>query len=202
MNVIIFLRSLKRKICTFFNCLRSGLPYDSTWYIVGRIVILRYSLVARMLGLRKSGQIIIGKGFVCKNKVSSNTIGLIQPTVLNVILPDSKIVIGNNVGISGSTINATRSVSIGNNVLIGSGSIITDTDSHPILPEDRLFHPERTKSKPVIIEDNVLIGTRCIILKGVVIGKDSVIGAGSVVTKNIPPRSVACGNPAVVVKSI
>jgi len=49
---------------------------------------------------------------------------------------------------------------------------------------------------PIIIEDNVWIGTNCIILKGVTIGSGSIIGAGSVVTKNVPPNEIWCGSPA------
>lgn len=57
--------------------------------------------------------------------------------MFNIATSGSKIQIGNNVGISGSTINATKSITIGNNVLIGSGCLITDTDSHPLHYEDR-----------------------------------------------------------------
>lgn len=56
------------------------------------------------------------------------------------------------------------------------------------------------KTAPIVIEDDVLIGTRCIILKGVTIGARSVIGSGSVVTKSIPPDCIAVGNPCRVIK--
>lgn len=58
------------------------------------------------------------------------------------------------------------------------------------------------KTAPIVIEDDVLIGTRCIILKGVTIGARSVIGGGSVVTKSIPPDCIAAGNPCKVIKFI
>ena len=94
-------------------------------------------------------------------------------------------------------------IKIGNNVLIGSGCLITDTDSHPLKWDDRLRNDDsKTKSKPIIIEDNVFIGARSIILKGVTIGYGSVIGAGSVVTQSIPPNVVACGNPAKIIKKL
>ena len=57
-----------------------------------------------------------------------------------------------------------------------------------------------TKSKAIIINDDVLIGSSCIILKGVHIGAHSIIGAGSVVTKDIPENCIAAGNPCKVVK--
>lgn len=56
------------------------------------------------------------------------------------------------------------------------------------------------KTAPIVIEDDVLIGTRCIILKGVTIGARSVIGSGSIVTKSIPPDCIAAGNPCKVIR--
>ena len=88
-------------------------------------------------------------------------------------------------------------------MLIGSGCLITDTDSHPLNWEDRLHNDDsKTKSKPIIIEDNVFIGARSIVLKGVTIGRGSVIGAGSVVIHSVPSNVVACGNPARVIKKL
>ena len=82
--------------------------------------------------------------------------------------------------------------------------IIMDSDAHSINYKDRrdsLGLDKKNKiDKPIIIEDDVLIGTRCIIMKGVTIGARSIIGAGSVVTKDIPPYSVAVGVPAKVIK--
>lgn len=149
----------------------------------------------------KNGTLAIGKNFKCNNKIKSNSIGLIQPCVFNIATAGAEILIGNNVGISGATINATKSIKIGDNVLIGSGCIITDTDSHPIGWEDRINNNNyKTISKPIVICDNVFIGARSFIMKGVTIGKNSVIGAGSVVTKSIPENCIAGGNPAKVIK--
>ena len=86
--------------------------------------------------------------------------------------------------------------------MIGSGCIITDTDSHPIRWQDRLDNPNSTVSKPIVIEDNVFIGARSIILKGVTIGFGSVVGAGSVVSKDVPKNVIVCGNPAKIVKHL
>lgn len=186
---------------TFCNSMRSGISFDSTHRIVGRIRIIKKSWFIRLMTGEKNGTIIIGKNFKCNNKIKSNSIGLIQPCVFNMATAGTEIVIGDNVGISGSTINATKSIKIGNNVLVGSGCIITDTDSHPIDWQDRINNlNEKTESSPIVIEDNVFIGARSIILKGVTIGKNSVIGAGSVVTKSIPENCIAGGNPAKVIK--
>ena len=113
--------------------------------------------------------------------------------------------IGNNVGVSSSCIWCSKSVTIGNNVKIGSGCIILDTDSHSLdfmdRRESRLDHTN-TNRQPIVIEDDVLIGTHSIILKGVTIGARSIIGAGSVVTKDIPSDCIAAGNPCRVIKRI
>jgi maltose O-acetyltransferase len=95
----------------------------------------------------------------------------------------------------GADICATGLVRIGSDCLIGTHVIILDNHFHAL--EDRRTVPE---PRPVVIEDRVWIGNRVTILPGVAIGHDSVIGAGSVVTRDVPSRSVAVGNPARVVK--
>jgi acetyltransferase-like isoleucine patch superfamily enzyme len=99
----------------------------------------------------------------------------------------------------GSAIGATQLIRIGPRCAIGSHAIIIDNDFHTIDPEQRYDVPP---SAPIILEENVWLGARVTVLRGVTIGAHSVIGAGSVVTRNIPSRSVAVGLPARVVKSI
>jgi acetyltransferase-like isoleucine patch superfamily enzyme len=186
-------------IPTFYYSLMSGIPYDYSHVIKGRIRIIRRHFYYP--GYKNRGTISIGKNFTCNNKLTSNSIGLIQPCIFNISALNSKIIIGDNVGISGSTIKATASITIGNNVLIGSGCLISDNDSHPIHYQDRILgNNNKTKSCPIKIKDNVFIGARSIILKGITIGEGAVIGAGSVVSKDVPPLSIVCGNPAKVVK--
>jgi maltose O-acetyltransferase len=121
------------------------------------------------------------------------------------------ISLGNNVIIN---INCTfvdcNMIEIGNNVLISSNVQIY-TATHPVEMQERLVegwveHEEtpyfRTYALPVKIEDNVWIGGGVIILPGTTIGRNSVIGAGSIVTKSVPENSVAFGNPCRVVRSI
>lgn len=107
--------------------------------------------------------------------------------------------IGDNSGIG---VNAVigGSVTIGNNVMMGPDCSIY-TKNHRF-DKDKLKYVGYTDPKPVIIEDDVWIGARVIILPGVTIGKGSTIGAGAVVAKDIPAYSVATGNPAKVVKNL
>ena len=97
----------------------------------------------------------------------------------------------------GVSISAHESVTIGRDCAIGQYTIINDNDYHDVEDKRRL-----PPSQPVVIEDRVWLGARVIVLKGVRIGHDAVVGAGSVVTHDIPPRSVAVGMPARVVRRI
>lgn len=196
-------RFLIQIIPTIWWCLLSGMKYQRGWRVKGRVRIIKKSWFTCLMLHESNGTLIIGKNFACNNKVTSNSIGLIQPCVFNISLAGSKLEIGDNVGISGSTICASNSVTIGNNVLIGSGCLITDTDAHPIDWRDRREgYNEKTGIAPVKIGNDVFIGARCIILKGVTIGDRSVIGAGSVVVKDVPADCIVAGNPAKIVKDL
>ena len=203
--MLTFYKQLVRTITTLWWCFVSGLKYHKSWTLKGRLYVNKSSWLLRLKHPEiNRGELIIGNGFVCNNKFSSNSIGILQPCLFNISASGSKIIIGNNVGISGSTINATTTITIGDNTIIGSGCMITDTDSHPILAAERnlLDWPKYTKSKPIVIGKNVFIGARSIILKGVTIGDGAVVGAGSVVTKDVPANTIVAGNPARVIKTI
>ena len=103
---------------------------------------------------------------------------------------------------TGGTLCAAEQIIIGDNVAIGANSIIIDTDFHSAAPEIRLLQSTIAKTASVKIEDDVFIGMNCLILKGVTVGKASVIGAGSVVTNSIPPGVIAAGNPARIIKEL
>ena len=116
---------------------------------------------------------------------------------------DAFLRIGSNVGITASTIVCKKSVVIGDNVLIGGGCFIFDTNFHPIKSEERInpLTCNNGENKSVIIGDNVFLGSSCIICKGVTIGENAVIAAGSVVVKDIPANEVWGGNPARFIKT-
>jgi acetyltransferase-like isoleucine patch superfamily enzyme len=109
---------------------------------------------------------------------------------------------------------AEDKIEIGSHCLISWNVGIADSDFHPLEPAQRLIdaqalapffkdRPPRPKLKtaPVLIKDNVWIGMNATILKGVIIGENSVVAAGSVVTKSVAPNTVVAGNPAVAVKT-
>jgi acetyltransferase-like isoleucine patch superfamily enzyme len=109
--------------------------------------------------------------------------------------PGGQITVGDNTSINyGVSISAHELVSIGRNCLIGQYAIINDNDYHDIEDRNRL-----PPSAPVVLEDGVWLAARVIVLKGVRIGRDSAVSAGSVVMRDVPPRSIVAGNPARVI---
>ncbi|MFA5956099.1 acyltransferase [Hyphomicrobium sp.] len=99
----------------------------------------------------------------------------------------------------GCSILATKLVSIGPDCKLGMDVLMMDNDFHQIDPAKRWVRPS---SAPVVLEENVWLGARVIVLSGVRIGANSVVAAGSVVTRDIPPYSLAAGQPARVIRSI
>ncbi|MCB1645734.1 MAG: acyltransferase [Pseudomonadales bacterium] len=98
----------------------------------------------------------------------------------------------------GVRIDSASSVTISDNCMLAAGSYITDADWHDIYDRTRAVGTTR----PVVLENNVWIGDGAVICKGVTIGENSVIGAGSVVTHDIPANVIAAGNPARVIKPL
>ena len=193
-----FLQRLKIRIYTFYVCFLLGLKFNKTWQFIGRPHIHRPFIFHK----NRKNSIVIGSNLKLISRFEKNSIGVAQPVFLNARGKNSKIIIGDNVGISGSTLSAGKLIKIGNNVLIGSGCLIMDNDAHNVEPHLRHEKLIEASFKPVIIGDNVFIGARSIILKGVTIGEGSVIGSASVVSKDIPPFVIAAGNPAKVIKHL
>ncbi len=151
--------------------------------------------------INNKGKIQLGKLFQANSGKNHNPIG--GDTILRLITQKSgKITIGDNCGISNTTIFAANEIRIGNNVMIGGGCKIWDTDFHPINAKSRVSGNDSTVSKPIIISDNVFIGGGAILLKGILIGENVIVGAGSVVTKSIPSNEIWGGNPAKLIKTL
>lgn len=142
--------------------------------------------------------IVVGERVTLCSWSSWTALGVAHPIVLRTLQSRAELRIGADTGISGGAICAAVSVVIGDRCLIGADVTITDTDFHPLAPENRRYTSDwlQIGCKPVRIGDDVFIGTRAIILKGVEIGNGAVIAAGSVVTRSVPARAVFAGNPA------
>lgn len=152
--------------------------------------------------LIKGSRILFGDNVSLISKEYANPVGLIRPVTFRTLSETSYISIGDNTGLSGTLICCQQKIEIGKNVLVGANVTICDTDLHPIAKENRRFSKENIKVIPINIEDNVWIGMNSVILKGTVIGENSIIGAGSIVSGIIPPNCIAAGNPAKIIKYI
>lgn len=154
--------------------------------------------------MSKDSSIEIGENASLCSSSYYTDLGVNHPVILRTLREGATIKIGAETGMSGTTICAAVSVSIGNQCLIGANVTIVDTDFHPIIPKNRRHNsnPADIGASPVTIADNVFIGAGSIILKGVSIGKNSVIGAGSVVTKDVPENVIVAGNPAIILRQL
>ena len=159
---------------------------------------------APIIARAHESRIEIGARTVLCSHPAYTALGVSHPVVLRTLRPGAMIRIGADVGISGATICAAKSVEIGMQVLLGSDVMIFDTDFHALRAINRRFNNDMADipAVPVVIDKNVFIGTGTIILKGVTIGANSVIGAGSVVIHSIPENVIAAGNPARVIREL
>ncbi|MDX8127148.1 acyltransferase [Methylomonas sp. OY6] len=177
------------------------------WNYSGRIYLKAIGVITAgppmlygypVITLKPKSKIILGEGVVLCSDSRFTDLGVCRPVVIRTLRPGALVSIGNNTGLSGVAVCAAISVEIGSECLLGADVQIFDTDFHQVAANNRRFNksPENVKCAPVIIENNVFIGAGSKIMKGVKIGSNSVIGAGSVVTRDIPENSIAAGNPA------
>lgn len=176
--------------------------FKSAGCVIGRN-FLAYNRV--YLKVYRNANVVIGDNFTLRSGDGINPIsGGIKTSIF--VNENASLVIGNGVGMSSPTIRCNESIEIRDNVNIGALVTIIDTDSHSLDYRIRRIGGETdtkaARNKPILIEEDCLIGAHSIILKGVTIGARSIIGAGSVVTRDIPSDSIAAGNPCKVIKKI
>jgi acetyltransferase-like isoleucine patch superfamily enzyme len=143
-----------------------------------------------------------GLGLQLRSSVRSNPLGPNHPVFLTTREEGASLEVGNNFGMTGGVLCTAERIKIGNQVIVGANTVITDTDFHPLDFEQRRYKSSKGRTASVVIGDHVFIGMNCLILKGVTIGQGSVIGAGSVVTAEVPPGVVMAGNPARFVRDV
>ncbi|MDB5100597.1 MAG: lacA 2 [Cyanobacteria bacterium RYN_339] len=137
----------------------------------------------------EGGEIVIGKNFALFTYLAK---------VQLYAGPGGRLEIGDDSFVNnGVILSATHSIKIGNRVNIAPHCVLIDNDFHGTA--DRNGPP---KIAPIVLEDDVWLGTRVTVLKGVTIGRGSVIASGSVVTKDVPPGVLAGGVPAKVIKAL
>jgi len=140
-----------------------------------------------------SSQISIGAGCWFNSSHASNLIGVNRPCIVSTLTEGAEIEIGPNCGFSGTIIGCASRIELGANVRCGANTVITDTDWHT---DD----PRTGPDAPVTIGNGVWLGFNVTVLKGVTIGENTFIVAGSMVSRSLPANAVAGGIPAMVFK--
>ena len=177
------------------------------WLLELKIRGLQISSPVRLFGhpicSRYPGSFIsLGSDVTLDSSTRANPLGGSYPCVLRTMTSTARLSLGDRVGLSSSVIVAGNSIEIGEGTIFGAGAMVFDNDFHALGPEFSWLTEYSKNSKPVKIGRGCFIGARSLILKGVTLGDRVVIGAGSVVTKDVPAYSIAAGNPARIVGTI
>ncbi len=189
--------TLKSKIKRWLNDLYVA-------FLNKRIKVGQNVVINGHIFLSGTSKVTIGDNVYINSNERSNPIGGNVRCYFKT-LRDGKIFIGDGCRLSNIAITSLSKVEIGSNVYLGGGGKIYDTDFHSLDYNERIAGGGReasVKSAPIRICDGAFIGAHSIILKGVTIGEKAIIGAGSVVTKNIPACEIWAGNPARFIRKI
>jgi acetyltransferase-like isoleucine patch superfamily enzyme len=149
--------------------------------------------------LAPGSAIHIGRNAYVISRSRNTALGVNHPVVIRTLRSGSRIFIGEHCRVSGVTLCAANSIQIGDRVTMGANATVVDTDFHSIDPTVRSSGPggdDTGKTGPVRIGNDVFVGMNATILKGVSIGDGAVIGAGAVVTRDVPAGGIVGGNPA------
>jgi acetyltransferase-like isoleucine patch superfamily enzyme len=165
-----------------------GVVFEGKCELIGRPII----------SVARGARLVLGDGVHCRSSARSNPLACFQPCVLRAMTPGAHLILGRNVGLSGTVICAASAINVGEGTIFGSGAMVLDNDFH-VPSGEWEWSNDLTRggitAAPVTIGRGVFVGARAIILKGVTIGDRAVVGAGAVVTKDVPPRHTVVGNP-------
>lgn len=175
------------------NGVNTSLGYVS---LLGKPIIIKHT----------DAKIIIDKGVTLISDSKYNVAGINHPVVLGAMNRGAIIHLKNNCGLSGTSIVSMSKVEIGSYSNIGVNCNIYDTNFHPIDIMERRSNPgfdsTKVETKPIVIESDVWLGANTTVLKGVTIGRGSIIGANSLVTKNINSMEIHAGNPCKFIRKL
>lgn len=180
--------------------------YGIAWHFVAKLLyrepMFRYrcARVGRRLNLEGAPPLIGGNGTI----VVGDDVQIGSPCTWNVE-SGGELIIGDRVSLNyRGIISVAKSVRIGDDTMIAGDVAIFDNTNHPVSPRARLSGGALTDREvgPVVIGRNVWVGICCIIMRGVTIGDNSVIAAGSVVTRSVAPNTLVAGNPAVPIRTL
>lgn len=172
-----------------------GLWYKLVFFLKGkRFRAGKWFRVYGSMNLSGPGMVELGDNCI----VISNAI---KPVCIRTLTPEAKLKLGNHAGLNGTAIQCAHSVTIGDLSNIAD-AYITDTPAHSIGTHRRLKSILDVPARPVNIERNVWVSVQVVILDGVSIGENSVIGACSLVREAVPANVFAAGNPLKIIRSI
>jgi acetyltransferase-like isoleucine patch superfamily enzyme len=181
---------------------------------VRRGILVAFSgAVLLTLRVSRPGHISVGRGVIANHRLRIKGPGRVEihdranlyafrgSTWLETRRPDALIRIGANARLNGPMIQADTLIDIGSDCILGQAHLI-DTDMHSLSP-DRRTNPEAVvRTAPIVLERNVWVARGAVILPGVTVGENSVIGYGAIVTHDIPASVLAAGNPAAVIRTL
>lgn len=185
-----------RKIRSLIDCQKQHL-----WRVYAR---LRRATLADDVEFRgkplircvKGAELRFETGVRVNSTIASNPIMMRARSTFCCVAPGARIIIGRDCGMSSISITAAKEVIIGEGTLLGADCLITDTDFHIPVGNHRWGNDVLASASSIRIGKGCFIGARSIILKGVSIGDGAVVAAGAIVTRDVPPRHLASGNPA------
>jgi len=171
-----------------------------------------YQYEARLKGVRFEGRasfqgrpiisvavgstLVLGSGVTVASSPRSGPLGCFQPSILRTLGAGAQLLLGRNVGLSASVLCAARLIEIGEGTILGAGAMIFDTDFHHPAGECDWDNDFQRGAQPIRIGRGCFIGARALVLKGVTLGDRAVVGAGAVVSHDVPAGQIAVGNPA------
>lgn len=147
--------------------------------------------------IRNGAKCIIGRNVTLRSDINGYHTAMSFPTRIFADASNATIEIGDNCRLNGVSIHAKINISLGSNCVVASGVHILDSDGHVVNSSDRT-NWETDIPKKIVIGNNVWIGLNAIVLKGTIIGDNSIVSAGSVVKGEFPSNVIIQGNPAVV----
>jgi len=180
----------------------SGIAWHYTAKVLYREPMFRYrcSAVGRRLNLEGAPPLFGGNGRI----VVGDDVHIGSPCTW-IVDSGAELLIGNRVSLNyRGIISVAKSVRIGDDTLVAGEVAIFDNTNHPVSPSRRLRNSPLAENEvaPVVIGRNVWIGMCSLIMRGVTIGDNSVVAAGSVVTKPVPANTLVAGNPAVAIRQL
>jgi len=140
-------------------------------------------------------RISIGAGCIFRSSPASNPSGINRPCIISTLHEGAEIEIGSNCGFSGTAIACAVKIVLGEQVRCSPNTWIIDTEGH-------WDDPRTGPNIPIIIQSGVWLGANVSVLSGVTIGENTLVAAGSIVTKSLPPNVIAAGIPAKVIRPI